>query len=64
MIDEFLSIEQGQLIDHLSHGIRRSIDLVQKTHQYIQEKIYTSQTALLTIIEQVGTDFIILSSSK
>ncbi|CAF4018026.1 unnamed protein product [Rotaria magnacalcarata] len=50
-----LSIEldkKNKSIDRLTAHIRRSIDQVNKTQQYIQHNVYTSQMNILAIIEQ------------
>ncbi|CAF0901154.1 unnamed protein product [Adineta steineri] len=39
-------------INRLNAGIRHSIDLAHKTHQYIQQNIHLNQINLLSIIEQ------------
>ncbi|CAF4257892.1 unnamed protein product, partial [Adineta steineri] len=39
-------------INRLNVGIRHSIDLAHKTHQYIQQNIHLNQINLLSIIEQ------------
>ncbi|UJR27485.1 hypothetical protein I4U23_008770 [Adineta vaga] len=48
--------DKNTSIDRLSTGIRRSIDFVHKTHEYIQQIIYPIQTDLFTMIEQIKFD--------
>ncbi|CAF3685489.1 unnamed protein product [Rotaria socialis] len=44
--------EKNKSIDRLTASIRRSIDQMNKTQQYIQHNVYTSQINILAIIEQ------------